>query len=81
MKGRDKRVTTAAGKGWQQGTAAGDESINNRQREWRAVKRAMATRAMAMAMTMAKRWWASNGNGDGDNESNGEGSEGGEGGR
>jgi hypothetical protein len=60
MDGRDKRVTIAAGEGPQQGTAAGNKSVNNWQREWRVAKRAMAARAMAMAKRDKE------GNGDGD---------------
>jgi hypothetical protein len=47
--GWEMRVTTADGKGWRQGTAVGDKSVDNRQQEWRAAKRAMATRAMVTA--------------------------------
>ena len=49
MDGREKRVTTATGEGWQQGTAAGDKSVDNRQQKWQVAKRVMAARAMETA--------------------------------
>ena len=53
--GREKRVTpTAAGEGRRQGTAAGDESVDNRQREWWATKRAMESRVMVMERKKAR---------------------------
>jgi len=58
MDGREKRVTTAAGEDWR-GTSAGDESVDNRQLEWRAAKRAMAARAMPTAKRVVgeqRRW-------------------------
>jgi len=64
MDGREKRVMTAAGEGWQQGTAAGDESVNNQQQEWRVDNR-------------QQEWGVAGGKEDDGSKSNGESKKGG----